>query len=205
MASRKRSATGDLPAAPLVAGVENVMHVTEELYANLAAEAAHMRSHVGPSNLKTADKVAAYLFWEARLLDSRRYREWLKLLTEDCIYWVPASTDCDPRDESSINFDDRRRLIDRILLTETGSLHAQIPPSRTCRTISNIEAWSGKTRTVDVRSNIVIFAHRRSQTQRFIGWQEHQLVANGEQWFIKKKVINLLDCDEPQGNITFIL
>jgi benzoate/toluate 1,2-dioxygenase beta subunit len=185
---------------------EIVLHVNDGLYANLAAEAAQMRSRVAPSTLPTSDKVGAFLFWEARLLDGRRYRDWLKLLTDDCIYWVPSSRDnIEARSQISINFDDRRRLLDRIVLTETNALHAQIPPSRTCRLISNIEAWSSQAESVEVRSNIAIFEHRRGQTQHFVGWQEHHLVPSGEHWLIKKKVINLLNCDEPQGSVAFIL
>ena len=30
-----------------------------------------------------------FLFHEAQLLDSRRYQEWLELLTDDIHYWMP--------------------------------------------------------------------------------------------------------------------
>ena len=32
-----------------------------------------------------------FLIHEARLLDDRRFRDWMALFTEDGSYWVPAS------------------------------------------------------------------------------------------------------------------
>jgi 3-phenylpropionate/cinnamic acid dioxygenase small subunit len=184
----------------------SVHHVTEQLYADLAEQADKSRGNTLPSDPSLALGIAAFLFWEARLLDGRRYRDWVKLLTDDCIYWVPSNAEGhDLRLESAINFDDRRRILDRIALIESGALHAQIPPSRTCRMITNVETWPGQSGQVKVRSNTAIWEHRRGTTHRFIGWQEHELVAEAKRWLIKTKIINLIDCDQPQGNITFIL
>jgi benzoate/toluate 1,2-dioxygenase beta subunit len=165
-----------------------------------------MRARIGVSEPAAADLASSVLFWEARLLDMRCYRDWLTLLTEDCIYWVPATPDLiDPRAESAVNFDDRRRVVDRIALIETGALHAQMPPSRTCRMISNIEAWTDGAGAIEVRSNLALWDYRKGQTTSYVGWQEHRLVERAARWLIGKKVINLLNCDQPQGNITFVL
>jgi 3-phenylpropionate/cinnamic acid dioxygenase small subunit len=175
-------------------------------YASLAAASAEGRSRriAGEPDLGTA--AAAFLYWEARLLDARLYRDWLKLLAPDMVYWVPADpSGGDPRAESSINFDDRRRLIDRITLIETGALHAQMPPSRTCRLVGNIEAWRGADGAVNVRSNLVLWEHRRGRTISFAGWQEHELIEGTSHRLIRRKVVNLLDCDQPQGSVSFIL
>jgi benzoate/toluate 1,2-dioxygenase beta subunit len=198
------AAAGSADGAP--APAESVLYVDDRLYEALAAEAATARSRLGPSDFKDIEQVRAFLFWEARLLDDRRYRDWLNLLTEDFVYWVPASLDAlDPRAESSINFDDRRRVIDRIVLIETGSLHAQIPPSRMTRNLSNTEVWTGEAGSLHVHSNIVVWEYRRGRMSTYVGKQEHKLVPGGGSWQIRKKVTTLLDCDAPQGNITFII
>jgi 3-phenylpropionate/cinnamic acid dioxygenase small subunit len=180
--------------------------IDDSRYASLAAAAVEGRSRRTAGEPDLAAAAAAFLYWEARLLDARCYRDWLKLLAPDVIYWVPADpAGGDPRAESSINFDDRRRLIDRIALIETGALHAQMPPSRTCRVVGNVEAWRGTDGTVQVRSNIALWEHRRGRTISFVGWQEHELVDGAAHRLIRKKVVNLLDCDQPQGNVAFIL
>jgi len=188
------------------ASSENVLYVDVKLFEYLSTSAAENRLRRGISEHEAREKIQLFLFWEARLLDARQYRDWLSLLTDDCIYWVPANPHGDdPRTDSSINFDDRRRIIDRITLIETGALHAQTPPSRTCRTVNNIEAWSRENGSIEVRSNIIISTYRRGRASSFTGWQEHRLVNIDNQWRIRTKIVNLLNCDEPQGNTTFIL
>ena len=44
-----------------------------------------------------------FLIHEARLLDERRFREWMELFTEDGTYWVPAVPDqASPLDQASL-------------------------------------------------------------------------------------------------------
>jgi 3-phenylpropionate/cinnamic acid dioxygenase small subunit len=201
--STRRKVTGK----PLASGgPEAANYVTAALYDRLVAEAATMRARMDPADRAATEQAAAVIHHEARLLDGRHYREWLALLSEDCIYWLASDLErLDPRRQSAVNFDDRRRLLDRIAVIETGQLRAQDPPSRTVRSITNIEAWPGADGTIDARSNMVIWEHRRGTTERYVGWQEHQLVVGAGRWRVRKKVINLLDADEPQGNVTFIL
>lgn len=187
-------------------GAEDALYVTGALYERLISEARAMRARTDPGDPAATEQAAAVLHHEARLLDGRHYRPWLELLSDDCIYWLASDlAKLDPRRQSAVNFDDRRRLIDRIVVIETGQLRAQDPPSRTVRSITNIEAWPGPDGVLDVRSNIVIWEHRRGRTERYVGWQEHQLAGGAGRWRVRKKVINLLDADEPQGNVTFIL
>ena len=186
---------------------EDANYVDDALYARLSAAASALHMRVGPATAQELSvKVGAFLFREARLLDMGRHREWLRLLTDDCIYWVPATREPgDPRQQCAINFDDRRRLTDRIALIETGALHAQTPPSRTCRLIANVECWHGSDSSLEVRSNTTIWEYRAGRMTCYAGWQDHELVAHGDEWLIRKKVINLLNCDQPQGNVTFIV
>jgi len=79
------------------------------------------------------------LFEEARILDDRRYDEWFAMLTDDAIYWVPCNGEgIDPNREISLVYDDHARLRDRIDRLNSGVAHAQRPPSRICRLISNV-------------------------------------------------------------------
>jgi 3-phenylpropionate/cinnamic acid dioxygenase small subunit len=192
--------------APAPDGAGDAGYVTGALYDRLASEAAAMGARTDPADRAATEQAAAVLYHEARLLDGRHYRDWLALLSDDCIYWLASDlAKLDPRRQSAVNFDDRRRLIDRVAVIETGQLRAQDPPSRTVRSVTNVEAWPGAGGVIDARSNIVIWEHRRGRTERYVGWQDHQLVGGAGRWRVRKKVINLLDADEPQGNVTFIL
>lgn len=188
------------------AGNEDALYVTGAFYDRLVAEALAMRARVEPADAAATAEAAPVLYREARLLDGRHYHEWLTLLSDDCIYWLASDLDkLDPRGQSAVNFDDRRRLLDRIAVVETGELRAQDPPSRTMRSISNVEAWPAAGGTLEVRSNLVIWEYRRGRMERYVGWQEHRLAGGPGRWRVAKKVINLLDADAPQGNVTFIL
>lgn len=153
----------------------------------------------------TLDRIGRFLALEARLLDERAHHDWLDLMTPDCIYWVPSGSDLvDPRTEVAVNFDDRRRLLDRITLLDTGFQVAQLPISRTCRSVTNIEAWA-EGEEFEVRSNLVVWEHRRQQTSTYAGCQMFSLTEENGRLAIRFKIIRLIDPDEPQGNTTFII
>ena len=84
--------------------------------------------------------VEQFVYREARLCDEQRYDEWEALWTDDGVYWVPANgDDTDPTTQMSILFDNRSRIATRINQLQTGKRHAQSPPSRLCRIVSNVE------------------------------------------------------------------
>ena len=151
-------------------------------------------------------RIQQFLYQEAHLLDARRYQEWLELLAEDFVYWVPSSHDQPSlHTEVSVNFDDRRRILDRVAFTSTAGAFAQTPPSRTLRSLSNVQAWRGEGTTFEAAAGLVVWAHRRGRTTTFVGHLLMLLQPAADTFSIKMKVIQLLDCDEPQGNNTFIL
>jgi len=99
---------------------------------------------------------------------------------------------------------DRRRLLDRIAFIQTGVQCAQIPPSRTCRMVSNIEGWSGDDSVVEVRSNITIWEYRRERNC-FVGVQSFRLRGGIDAYRIEMKIIDLVNSIDPQGNNSFII
>src|SRR5690242_19352633 len=123
---------------------DDVRYVDDAFYERLLREqqADGARFDGGPGDTAQIEAVRTLLLTEARLLDRLQYRAWTALLASDFIYWVPANPGApDPRRESARNFDDLRRILDRIALVETGLLSAQAPPSRLLRTVSNVEYW----------------------------------------------------------------
>lgn len=152
-----------------------------------------------------AVEVASLLHFEARLLDEKRYSEWLELLTTTCTYWVPINpSGGNPRTEWSLSLDDRRRIDDRVRWLGTGDVHGQRPPSRTRRLLANVEAWTVSGDERRARSNFVLFEHRLDRTQRFVGAYEHCLRLEPDGWKIDSKRVMLIDSDAAQANVTFV-
>src|SRR3954468_14074208 len=97
------------------------------------------------ASVPTAERVgveeaAALLYREARLLDERRYDEWLELFTDDGIYWLPIHTDggdADPRSAISIVYDDAARRGERVFRALETPVLDQSPPSRTVHVVAN--------------------------------------------------------------------
>src|SRR5437763_8298192 len=105
-------------------------------------------------------EVEQFLYREARLLDERRFHDWLQLLTDDIRYWMGNRTNRYPKsskaiaildpdrydeddrskeDELAILDEDKSTLNARIARLDTGMAWAEDPPSRTRHLITNIE------------------------------------------------------------------
>ena len=178
--------------------------VSDRFYTDLVDFAASSGALSAGDAALTAE-VASLLHFEARLLDERRYVEWLDLLTESCSYWIPINPEGgDPRMEWSLSLDDRRRIEDRVRWLGTGDVHGQRPSSRTRRLLTNIEGWSVSADQRRARSNFVLFEHRLGRTQRFVGAYEHCLRRGPHGWRIDSKRVMLIDSDAAQANVTFV-
>ncbi len=153
------------------------------------------------------EEAAEFLINEARLIDERRFDEWLDLFAPDCLYWLPI-TDGDPDREPSLIYDDHARLRERAFrITET-SAPAQSPPARTLHNVSNVQAFQEGEAT-KVLCNQTIFEFRPGDPSQvglgvqrvFAARVEYRL----EKGLIKLKKVWLLDRDAPHYNLTFIV
>src|SRR5687768_3468986 len=91
--------------------------------------------------------IEQFLFFEARLLDERRFDDWFKLLADDIHYWMPTRYNRLLREmdrENSgptevANFDeDKRSMGQRVYRLATGMAWAEDPPSRTRHIVTNV-------------------------------------------------------------------
>lgn len=134
-------------------------------------------------------EVEQFLYREARLLDERRFHEWLGLLTDDVRYWMGGRSNRYPKsskaiaildperyveddlakeDELAIFDEDRATLGARVARLDTGMAWAEDPPSRTRHVITNIEVEPGKTALeVNAYSNFVVYRSRAELEEDF--------------------------------------
>ncbi|HJU12660.1 MAG TPA: aromatic-ring-hydroxylating dioxygenase subunit beta [Candidatus Binataceae bacterium] len=146
------------------------------------------------------------LFEEAGTLDAGRYNEWFAMLAEDAVYWVPCNGEgVDPGREISLIYDDHARLHDRIERLNSGVAHAQSPPSKTCRLISNVRIEQNSSDTVGVSSAFLLYELRQSRQRIFAGRYRHHLRFENGRWKIALKKAVLVNNDEVIDNLTFIL
>ncbi len=146
------------------------------------------------------------LFEEAQTLDNRRYDEWLAMLTDDAIYWVPCNGEgLDPNREISLVYDDYARLRDRIDRLNSGVAHAQSPPSKTCRLISNVQIEQRVDDEAGITSAFFLYELRHSRQRIFAGRCHYRMRFEGGRWKIASKKAVLVNNDEVIDNLTFIV
>jgi benzoate/toluate 1,2-dioxygenase beta subunit len=139
-----------------------------------------------------------FLIHEARLLDQRRFRDWMGLFTEDGSYWVPAVPEQkSPFDQASLFYDDRELMRTRIERLEHPRIHVQTPPSRTAHLIGNvlIEQADAAGGEYVVGSTLIMVEYRDEQQRVFAGRQQHRLRRDGESFRIVQKRVDLINCD----------
>jgi 3-phenylpropionate/cinnamic acid dioxygenase small subunit len=146
------------------------------------------------------------LYTEARLLDSRRYADWMKMLAEDVTYWVPSNGEgIDPRREVSLVYDNSRTLQDRIERLGSGVAHAQSPPSKTNRVVSNVQVQESADDNAKLLSVILLYELRRGKERIFAGRCEYRVRFENGSWKIVSKKVVLANNDEVIDNLTFIV
>ncbi|HYY59886.1 MAG TPA: aromatic-ring-hydroxylating dioxygenase subunit beta [Burkholderiales bacterium] len=177
-------------------------YVDDRFYADIVqAFTDWQRPELEVTDVATRDECRRLLEREARLLDEGRYEDWLALYVRECVVWVPAAErPGDPRREVTVYFDDRQRLEDRIFRIRTGKAWSQVPPSRTVRLVSNVEAFRAAGKLM-VRSNLLLYEFRAGETRTLAAWCAHRL-AHGK---IEAKQINLLERDQSLRNPSILL
>ena len=105
----------------------------------------------------TRAEVEDFLYHEAALLDAWQLDEWEALLTDDATYYVPPNDELERGHENTLYIisDDRERIRQRIIRIKDPNCHAEYPPSRTCRLITNVRVLSVDGDLVTVSANFV--------------------------------------------------
>ena len=148
-------------------------------------------------------------YHEAELLDAWKLDDWLVLMTEDATYYVPPNDkpDADHRFTLFTIADDIVRLRERIIRLKDPNCHAEYPPSRTRRLITNVRVTGVEGDTISASANFSIHRYRRGGAhQEFVGRYFYKLRrVSGTLRIAERRAI--LDAEElgALGSVSFIL
>jgi len=158
-------------------------------------------------------EVEQFLYREARLLDERRFHEWLELFTDDVRYWMPVRSNRYPKiskaikildrdryveeelakeDELALLDENRETLVGRVACMDTGMAWAEDPPSRTRHLITNIEVEPGDSVSeLKVHSYFLVYRSRaETEQEMYVGARQDVLRRVDGAWMIaRRKVI----------------
>ncbi|BCW78348.1 3-phenylpropionate/cinnamic acid dioxygenase subunit beta [Arthrobacter sp. NicSoilC5] len=148
-----------------------------------------------------------FLYTEADLLDERRFKDWLDLLTEDITYFMPIRRNVkfgqhtekeNTRLGEGISWFDEGKwtLNKRVEQILTGVHYAEEPLSRVCHMVSNVQIQAvrnnGTQREVDVRSRFLVYQNRvEYETYFFVGKRNDTLRLTEDGWKVARREIIL--------------
>ena len=146
----------------------------------------------------TRTEVEDFLYRESRLLDDRRFEEWIECYRADAEFWMPAWDDAgelteNPQSEISlIYYPNRGGLEDRVFRIRTDRSSAtSLPEPRTGHNITNVEILERRDGEIDVTFNWITFYFRYNTTDTYFGTTNVTLDVTGESPLITKKRVVL--------------
>ena len=155
----------------------------------------------------TRQEVEDFLYEEAALLDAWKLDAWLALLTEDAFYRVPSNDrpQSDPRGALFTIADDISRIRSRVARLKDRNAHAEFPPSRTRRLISNVRIVERQ--PLRVEANFVVHRYRSNDDVRqYVGRYRYLLRKEGGKLKIagREAVLDAMELAS-LGAVSFIL
>jgi 3-phenylpropionate/cinnamic acid dioxygenase small subunit len=134
---------------------------------------------------------------EARLLDEKRFDEWLALFTDDGRYWVPLQGAAQAEDApyNALADEDRLLLSLRIERLKNPRAHSQHPPSQ-CQHVLQapvlLQSGADGSRC-ELRTPFLYIETRAGRQLLLAGSTTHRLARIDDQWRIRLKRVDLLD------------
>ncbi|GAA4738290.1 aromatic-ring-hydroxylating dioxygenase subunit beta [Nocardioides endophyticus] len=150
------------------------------------------------------EQVEQFLFHEVALLDHRDWDTWLELYADDATYSIPQG-DPDHARKVSIVFDDKRRLVERVIRLKSGFAYSQEPSSITVHLVGNVMVVKADEASIQVASSLMVTEVRRGRQTVYAALVSHTLRPSGDSFLIAGKEIRLANSEVPLGNLTFIV
>ena len=159
-------------------------YVGDEFYRDLAAAFTDWaREDKTIADPGVRDRCRAFLEREARILDERRFEDWLALFAPECLYWVPGTLGAAIRGRRSRSRSttggSSKAAIYRL---RTGYAWSQVPASRTTRLDRERRGVAGdaKTRRTWCGRTFLVSEFRAGETRVLSGWCCHRLAERAD-------------------------
>lgn len=151
-------------------------------------------------------RVQEFLFHEARLLDERRFDEWLALYAPDAEYWVPYAWEQDnPKDHVSLFYETVSLLRMRVDRLERGLSPLDSPKARANHYLTNVTVDPAQGAELTARAHLLFCEYRRDEQRWFAGRCQWRLRPDAESFRIAAKRVDLLNADQDSGHLRFAL
>ena len=149
---------------------------------------------------ETQIEVEQFLYYQAEVLDERRWDEGLELFTDDGYYWMPASSDQTVAEgQPNIFYEDHYLMDMRIRRVEHPYAHSQAAGHRTSHVVSNVmirkENKGGD--EISVTSRFHMMEYRLDDHRYFSGKYTHFLKKTDAGYKINLQRVDLTNVAGP--------
>jgi len=135
---------------------------------------------------------------EARLLDDKRYADWLDLWTDDGIYWVPLTPEqTEGVHHNSHLYEDKLLRELRVERLKSPRAYSQQPPSRALHLLQTptLESSDAPAQHFVLRTPFHYSEAQGDEIQTFVGTAFHHIVREGSALRLRLKRVDLLNGD----------
>ena len=146
----------------------------------------------------SAQELLDFVVREARLLDDKRYQEWLDLWTDDGIYWVPLTPEqSDGVHHNSHLYEDKLLRELRVERLKSARAYSQQPPSRAHHLLQTptVETRDAATNRYVLRTEFHYTEAQGDEIEFFVGTVYHHLTMQDGELRMTLKRVNLLNSD----------
>jgi 3-phenylpropionate/cinnamic acid dioxygenase small subunit len=150
------------------------------------------------TNSSTQQRVEAFLYYQAELLDRKEWSAYIALFAQDGMYWMPVTPEqTDWLDAPSIFAEDRLLMEVRRGRVTHPNAWSQAPAWGTSHLLGNVVIESESDVEIVVRSRFMMQELRRDQVRHFAGAYRHTLVKTGDDFEISLQRVDLLSAQAP--------
>ncbi|MDN7754855.1 MULTISPECIES: aromatic-ring-hydroxylating dioxygenase subunit beta [Burkholderia] len=158
-------------------------------------------------------EIEQFMYHEARLLDERRYEEWLALLAEDIVYEMPLRVDRLRRDEKRFKVEDEIKIFDdnleslklRVRRIRSGTAWSEDPRSRSRHFISNVQIVPGEqSNEIKAICAFMVYVSRMDEAPCVFSGQRQDVLRRSDQgeWQITERWLMSDQSVMPSNNLT---
>ncbi|WP_425986760.1 aromatic-ring-hydroxylating dioxygenase subunit beta [Brevundimonas sp. TWP1-2-1b1] len=165
--------------------------------------------------LELQQEIQQFLYWEAKLLTDRRYKEWFSLLAQDIHYWMPIRSTKIMREvaqeytdeQGFAHFDDNWGTMKgriRKILSDVG--WSENPASRVRYVIGNVMVVPESDETINVISASIVYRTRQERQQDVFACERRDVlrrVEGGAGFEISRRTILIDQSTILSNNLSF--
>lgn len=152
------------------------------------------------------DEAIRFVWQEADILDRLAYRDWLPLWHDQGTYIIPIERGAkDYRDALNIVYDDHDMREARVKRLLSGFSMSSAPPARTVRTVSRFVVTAQEPAALSLRCAQILVEYKYERTRTLAADVDYRLIRIDGELRIERKVVRLVNSDEDQFGIGYLL